>query len=102
MRTMTVIPGRADSAELTEVPEPERRPGELLVEPVLLGVCGTDREIVDGAHGEPPPGHERLVLGHELLGRVKDGGGALEEGQLVAAIVRRPDPVPCPCCARGE
>jgi threonine dehydrogenase-like Zn-dependent dehydrogenase len=93
---MTVIPGKPDSAELTELPEPEAKEGELLVEPLYLGVCGTDREILDGAHGEPPPGHERLVLGHELLARVKD------TGQLVAGIVRRPDPVPCACCARGE
>jgi threonine dehydrogenase-like Zn-dependent dehydrogenase len=96
MRAMTVIPGQPDSAELTELPEPEAKEGELLVEPLYLGVCGTDREILDGAHGEPPPGHERLVLGHELLGRVRD------TGQLVAGIVRRPDPVPCACCAKGE
>ena len=102
MRAMTVIPGKADSAELTELPEPEAKEGELVVEPLFLGVCGTDREILDGAHGEPPPGHERIVLGHELLGRVKQGGGGFEEGQLVAGIVRRPDPVPCECCARGE
>jgi glucose 1-dehydrogenase len=89
MRAMTVIPGRPDSAELTELPEPEAKDGELLVEPLYLGVCGTDREILEGAHGEPPPGHE-------LLGRVKD------TGRLVAGIVRRPDPVPCACCARGE
>ena len=102
MRAMTVIPGRPDSAELTERPEPEPKKGELLVEPLFLGVCGTDREILDGAHGEPPPGEERLVIGHELLGRVKAAGGGLEAGQLVAGIVRRPDPVPCACCARGE
>jgi threonine dehydrogenase-like Zn-dependent dehydrogenase len=96
MRAMTVIPGQAGSAELTELPEPEPAPGVLLVEPLYLGVCGTDREIVDGVHGEPPPGSERLVLGHELLGRVRDSG------ELVAGIVRRPDPVPCACCARGE
>jgi threonine dehydrogenase-like Zn-dependent dehydrogenase len=102
MRAMTVIPGKADSAELTEIPEPQPKDGELLVEPVRLGVCGTDREILDGDHGEPPPGHERLVIGHELLGRVKEAGGGFEEGQLVAGIVRRPDPVPCACCARGE
>jgi threonine dehydrogenase-like Zn-dependent dehydrogenase len=96
MRAMTVIPGRPGSAELTELPDPRPKEGELLVEPLLVGVCGTDREIVEGLHGEPPPGHERLVLGHELLGRVKD------TGRLVAGIVRRPDPVPCPCCARGE
>src|SRR4051794_40059490 len=102
MRAMTVIPGQPDSAELTDLPEPEAKEGELLVEPLFLGVCGTDREILDGAHGEPPPGHERLVLGHEMLGRVKEAGGKFEAGELVAGIVRRPDPVPCPCCARGE
>jgi len=96
MRAMTVIPGQPDSAELTDLPDPEPRDGELLVEPLYLGVCGTDREILEGAHGEPPPGHERLVLGHELLGRVRDSG------ELVAGIVRRPDPVPCACCAQGE
>src|SRR5918992_1967205 len=96
MRAMTVIPGNQDSAELTELPDPEPKDGELLVEPLLLGVCGTDREILDGDHGEPPPGSERLVLGHELLGRVK------ETGELVAGIVRRPDPEPCACCANGE
>jgi glucose 1-dehydrogenase len=102
MRAMTVIPGRAGSAELTELPEPEAGSGELLVEPVLLGVCGTDREILDGVHGEPPPGQERLVLGHELLGRVREARGGFGAGQLVAGIVRRPDPVPCACCAQGE
>jgi glucose 1-dehydrogenase len=96
MRAMTVIPGKPDSAELTELPDPQPGNGELLVEPLYLGVCGTDREIVEGGHGEPPPGHERLVLGHELLGRVRDSG------ELVAGIVRRPDPVPCVCCAQGE
>jgi glucose 1-dehydrogenase len=102
MRAMTVIPGQEGSAELTELPEPEAKEGELLVEPLYLGVCGTDREILDGAHGEAPEGNERLVLGHELLGRVKEAGGGFEAGQLVAGIVRRPDPVPCVCCARGE
>jgi threonine dehydrogenase-like Zn-dependent dehydrogenase len=96
MRAMTVIPGKAGSAELSERPEPEPAEGELLVEPLYLGVCGTDREILEGAHGESPPGSERLVLGHELLGRVRD------TGELVAGIVRRPDPVPCACCAKGE
>ena len=96
MRAITVIPGQPGSVELTELPDPEPKEGELLVEPLYLGVCGTDREIVEDGIGEPPPGHERLVLGHELLGRVRDSG------ELVAGIVRRPDPVPCACCAQGE
>jgi glucose 1-dehydrogenase len=104
MRAITVVPGQPGSAELSEVPDPEPGPGELLLETVRLGVCGTDREIVDGAHGEPPAGRERLILGHELLGRVREcpEGCGFKPGDLVAGIVRRPDPVPCACCARGE
>jgi threonine dehydrogenase-like Zn-dependent dehydrogenase len=104
MRAITVVPGDQASAELSELPDPEPGTEDLLVEPLLLGVCGTDREIVDGVHGEPPAGDERLVLGHELLARVlaTPAQSDLREGDLVAGIVRRPDPEPCVCCASGE
>ena len=71
---------------------------------LALGVCGTDREIVGGQYGWSPPGSEQLVLGHESLGRVKEAPRETElaPGDLVAGIVRRPDPDPCPCCAVGE
>jgi glucose 1-dehydrogenase len=44
------------------------------------------------------------VLGHESLGRVREAppGSGFEPGDLVVGVVRRPDPVPCPACARGE
>jgi glucose 1-dehydrogenase len=104
MRAITVVPGKPDRSELAELPDPRPGPGELLVEVVRLGVCGTDREIVEGGHGEPPEGRDSLVLGHELLGRVREAPARapFEDGDLVAGIVRRPDPEPCPCCARGE
>ena len=104
MQAITVVPGDPDSATLSRVDEPTPQEGDLLVETLRLGVCGTDREIVEGAHGEPPPGREQLVLGHELLGRVRraPSGSDFEPGDLVAGIVRRPDPVPCACCVRGE
>jgi threonine dehydrogenase-like Zn-dependent dehydrogenase len=87
-----------------EVPAPVRREGELLAETLALGVCGTDREILAGQYGTPPPGHDRLVLGHEWYGRVLEApaGSGIATGELIAGIVRRPDPEPCPCCARGE
>ena len=74
------------------------------MEAVAVGICGTDVEIVEGKYGWAPPGHARLVLGHESLGRVVDPGpsGGLKKGELVVGIVRRPDPVPCPNCAVGE
>ena len=70
MRALTVIPLQAGSAAVTDMPEPEPGPGELLVDGIALGVCGTDREIIGGDYGWAPPGSERLVLGHESLGRV--------------------------------
>src|SRR3954451_14353951 len=104
MRALTVIPLKQGSAEVTEMPEPEPRDGELLVDGVALGVCGTDIEIVSGEYGWAPPGEERLVLGHESLGRVAGApvDSAVVRGGLVVGVVRRPDPVPCPACARGE
>lgn len=90
--------------ELVDIDEPAQPAGEVLVETLEVGLCGTDVEIVSGAYGEAPPGEELLVLGHENLGRVLSapGGSGLSEGDLVVGIVRRPDPVPCPACAAGE
>jgi glucose 1-dehydrogenase len=103
MQAVTVLPGQAGSARLDDLAEPPASEGPLLVETLAVGVCGTDLEIADGEYGWAPPGHERLVLGHESLGRVVEGAdGGPEPGDLVVGIVRQPDPVPCPSCAAGE
>jgi len=104
MKAITVEPMLAGSAQLEDVPEPDAREGEVLVEAIAVGVCGTDVEIVEGKYGWAPSGNAKLVLGHESLGRVIDPGAstALKKGDLVVGIVRRPDPVPCPNCAVGE
>src|SRR5512139_1768268 len=104
MKAITVEPKKPGSARYQDAPEPDERDGSVLVEAVAVGVCGTDAEIVEGKYGWAPPGRERLVLGHESLGRVVDPGPAsgLAAGDLVVGIVRRPDPVPCPSCAVGE
>src|SRR6266446_4110730 len=104
MRAITVLPGAANSARLDDIPEPPLSDGAILVRTWALGVCATDREIVSGGYGSAPPGGERLVLGHESLGRVEEApaDSALVHGDLVVGIVRRPDPVPCPACAIGE
>jgi len=104
MRAITLDPGTPDSAELEEMPEPGAADGSILVDGVALGICGTDAEIVRGDYGEAPPGAERLILGHESLGRVVEAPGAsgFAAGDLVVGIVRRPDPEPCPSCAAGE
>lgn len=104
MRAVTVIPEKPASLALTEVPEPVVSDGEVLVDVVAVGVCGTDVEIIGGEYGEAPPGREQLVLGHESLGRVREApeGCGVAAGDLVVGIVRRPDPVPCENCAAGQ
>ncbi|WBB66327.1 glucose 1-dehydrogenase [Micromonospora sp. WMMD812] len=104
MRAVTVAPGVADSLALDENhPEPAAEEGAVLVEALAVGICGTDHEIIAGEYGEAPPGEQRLVIGHESLGRVlEDPTGSLRPGDLVAGIVRYPDPVPCSNCAVGE
>ena len=104
VKAVTVQPGVAGSVRFEEVPEPDESTGSILVEAVAVGVCGTDVEIASGAYGWAPPGRERLILGHESLGRVVEPGlnSGLQPGDLVVGIVRRPDPVPCPNCAVGE
>jgi glucose 1-dehydrogenase len=104
VRALTVIPGKAGSTRLVEVPEPPAGDGPVLVETLAIGVCGTDIEIVEGRYGWAPEGRERLILGHESLGRVREAPPdcGLSPGDLVVGIVRRPDPVPCVNCAVDE
>ena len=87
-----------------DIPDPPESDGPVLVRTLALGVCGTDREILDGRYGSAPPGQQRLVLGHESLGAVEaaPAGCGLAPGDLIVGIVRRPDPVPCLACAAGE
>lgn len=103
MKAVVVSPGRPESLRLADR-DPPSPDGDLLVAAVAVGICGTDHEIVEGGHGEVPPGSQELVLGHESLGRVRQAPPAsgFAEGDLVAGIVRRPDPVPCAACADGH
>jgi glucose 1-dehydrogenase len=103
MKAFAITPGAGGSGRVRDVAEPLRSADQALVEVIAVGVDGTDRELLSGAYGEAPPGDDHLITGHESLGRVAVASdGSLREGQLVVAIVRRPDPVPCANCAAGE
>ncbi len=49
---------------LREVKKPQPAPGEALIQVLLAGICGTDREILKGYMGF------RGIPGHEFVGRV--------------------------------
>jgi propanol-preferring alcohol dehydrogenase len=54
-----------------EVPDPQPRQGELLIEVAACGVCRTDLHIVDGELSKPKL---PLILGHQIVGRVVGDG----------------------------
>jgi len=97
MLAIAVRPGSPGSVHARELDRPSI--GDVpdgrgvLVRTIRVGLCGTDREIIDGLFGTPPEGADHLVLGHESLGRVEAVGdgvaGQLEPGTLVVATVRR-------------
>ena len=89
MQSLVTIPGVAHSTRVAEVAEPRPAPGTVLLRPLEVGVCGTDREISEGLFGVPPDGTDQLVLGHEVLALVEDDGHGFSRGDLVTATVRR-------------
>ncbi len=104
MRALTVEPRKANSLELSTMPEPPVGDGPIVVRTRAIGICGTDSEIIAGKYGSAPSGDGRLIIGHESLGVVEEApsGCGFAAGDLVVGIVRRPDPVPCDNCAIGE
>jgi threonine dehydrogenase-like Zn-dependent dehydrogenase len=104
VRALSVVPGKPETAGVGDQPDPTADEGSMLVQGLLIGICGTDIEIIQEGYGWAPPGSDRLVIGHESLGQVIDApaGSGFAAGDLVAGIVRRPDPDPCEPCGMGE
>ncbi len=97
MKAIAVIPGRAHSAHLKDVPKPsldEVPNGRgVLVKVLRVGVDGTDKDIQGAGYGKAPAGCDYLIEGHESLGRVEAVGPnvrEIETGDYVTATVRRP------------
>jgi len=68
-------------------------PTEARFEIPEVGICGTDRKIAAFEHGAPPPGRDRLVLGHKALPKFVEIGHLVqrvEPRNLVVPAVRRP------------
>jgi threonine dehydrogenase-like Zn-dependent dehydrogenase len=96
-RALVTEPGTAHSTRVEEIPTSD---GEVLLRPVEVGICGTDREIAHGLFGAPPAAGSPLVLGHEVLAVVARDGGGFSAGDLVTATVRR-SCGHCPACDDG-
>jgi threonine dehydrogenase-like Zn-dependent dehydrogenase len=59
-----------------DVPDPEPGPGEVLLVPEAVGICGSELEGYLGRQGNRTP---PLVMGHEVAGRVAAVGAGVGE-----------------------
>lgn len=102
MKAVAVYPRKQGPVHLREVKKPIPTNGEVIIRALEVGVCGTDREIVNGLYGDAPYGSDFLILGHESLGIAESDGVDVKKGDMVVATVRRPCPEHCLNCTRGE
>ena len=56
--------------EIASVPQPELRPGHVLIKVKACGVCRTDLHIVEG---DLPPKCKPLIPGHQIVGEIAGG-----------------------------
>jgi threonine dehydrogenase-like Zn-dependent dehydrogenase len=67
------------TVDLASLPEPVPGDSELVVRPLMSGLCGTDLELID-ATIDPAYVRYPLVLGHEWVGRDDEGHLVVAEG----------------------
>src|SRR5689334_11133957 len=95
-RSLALVVRTPGEVVLEERDAPVPAPGEVLIRPDVVGLCGTDLEIVAGQI-DPLYTRYPLVLGHEWSGTVVSADGpALAPGTRVVAE----GIVPCGHCAR--
>jgi threonine dehydrogenase-like Zn-dependent dehydrogenase len=84
-----------------ERPDPVAGLGQVVVEVIATGICGSDFHGYSGENGRRHPGQ---IMGHETVGRIRELGtdvAELRAGQLVTV-----NPVmschACPACLSGQ
>jgi propanol-preferring alcohol dehydrogenase len=85
-----------------ELPDPEPGPGEVLLEVSACAVCRTDLHVVDA---ELPDPKLPLILGHEIVGRVRsvgEGASRFVEGDRVGVPWLGWSCGECPFCTSGR
>ncbi len=60
---------------------------QLLIEVKACGICGTDLRIIEGGH----PATDKIILGHEFVGIVKEKGDNIKDIEIGDKIVVDPN-----------
>jgi threonine dehydrogenase-like Zn-dependent dehydrogenase len=112
MKAIAIIPGTT-TLQLVDRPEPAiNAVDDVKIKILQVGICGTDREEAAGGRASAPAGHQELVIGHEMFGRVVEIGSQVtrvKPGDYAVFTVRRGCGKCLPCamnrpdmCRTGE
>ncbi|MGH3304486.1 MAG: zinc-dependent alcohol dehydrogenase [Streptosporangiaceae bacterium] len=82
MRAVVCVPG---GTEVAAVPDPMAGPGEVVIEVLACGLCGSDVHAIE--HGLTEPGQ---ILGHELGGRIAEAGRGVTGWQVGQPVAVNP------------
>lgn len=87
---------------LVELPVPQPGPGQVLIKVHACGICHTDLHILDGELSKPKL---PLVLGHQIVGEIVQGGiGAMrfQVGERIGVPWLGATDGTCRFCKRGQ
>jgi L-iditol 2-dehydrogenase len=82
VRGLTKLAAGAGHVALADRPEPAPGQGQVVLEVVGAGICGTDLHIADGEYQTVTP----VTMGHEVSGVVVELGDGVEESWLGARV----------------
>lgn len=92
MKAVLVSPPRP-GVRIGDIPEPRLSDRGIYIRILWTGICGTDREIINGVLpiASTPPGKDEMILGHEAIGVVERASKGLEDlvGRYVILVNRR-------------
>jgi glucose 1-dehydrogenase len=78
---------------IENVEEPQiKRPYDVKMKVLQVGICGTDREEASGGRADAPKGETELIIGHEMTGLVIEVGPKVQSvrpGDHAVISVRR-------------
>jgi L-iditol 2-dehydrogenase len=82
-----------EKAVIAEAAEPRPAPDEVMIQPTLAGICGTDISFYMGHRLVPYP----FILGHEVVGRVIAVGTDVSKFRVGQRVIVEPN-YPCGVC----
>jgi L-iditol 2-dehydrogenase len=94
MKALVKYAAGAGFMEVREMPEPTIRPGHVIIEVEVAGICGTDLHIQSAEYPFNPP----VILGHEFSGVVVDVAPDVTQAKLGQRVTSLPYFSTCGVC----